>query len=127
MEDEMAAAYYAKAADLGNLDSMVNLGIMCSTGRGTERDVGRAVKLWSKAARRGHPAACTELAKSKLRKLENQKEKEKTRALTESSKRKEKEKKKESELDVAMRLLESAAKYEYAPAVELLKFLQEKS
>lgn len=41
---------------------------MCSTGRGTKRNVTRAVKLWTRASRRGHPVACTELAKLKLRK-----------------------------------------------------------
>lgn len=114
MDDEMAAAYYAKGAELGNLDSMVNLGIFCSTGRGTKRDQGRALKLWTKAARKGHPVACTELAKYKLRKANKMQQLKKS---TPDSLRK--------DFDFAISLLERASKHDYTPAIELLKVLKQ--
>jgi TPR repeat protein len=122
MDDEMAAAYYAKGAELGNVDSMVNLGIFCSTGRGTKRDQGRALKLWTKAARKGHPVACVELAKYKLRKASKIQQSQSKKLSPDSSAQSASLK---EDFELALSLLERAAKQEYSPAIELLKLLKQ--
>jgi len=48
--DEAAFGLYERAASKGDIDAMVNMGVMCADGRGTLRNERRACELYSVAA-----------------------------------------------------------------------------
>ena len=56
-----AASYYARAAALGHLGAMVDLGIACEGGRGVPRDAAAAAGWYRKAADGGHARATLNL------------------------------------------------------------------
>lgn len=115
MDDTVAFAHYEQAANLGNVDALVNLGIMLYTGRGCKKNVDLAVEAWTSAAKRHHAVACTELAKHILRT-------ERSRG-TKSKKSGFQRKKKNWRTDAIWGLLETAARQNHTPALELLQLL----
>ena len=52
-----AAKIYKRAVQLGNVDAMVNLGVLCATGDGVQMDRKKAMKLYRIASDRGNAAA----------------------------------------------------------------------
>ena len=56
-----AASYYERAAALGHLGAMVDLGIACEGGRGVPRDAAAAAGWYRKAADGGHARATLNL------------------------------------------------------------------
>jgi TPR repeat protein len=60
--DELAANWYRKAAELGNAVAQSNLGTMYRTGSGVEKNKEEAVKWYRKAARQGYANAMFNLA-----------------------------------------------------------------
>lgn len=54
---EQAAEWYAKSADLGNLDAQVELAKMYFNGEGVTQDLQKALELFQKAANAGHSTA----------------------------------------------------------------------
>jgi hypothetical protein len=59
--DKKAAKIYRRAAELGNVSAIVNLGVLCETGRGVKRDHNKAVELFRTAADRGDAVAQSNL------------------------------------------------------------------
>ena len=53
----MAADYYRQAADMGNCDAMVNLGLLYQDGYGVEQNESQAVHWFTQAAQLGDDAA----------------------------------------------------------------------
>jgi TPR repeat protein len=58
----MAAAWYRRAADLGDMNAALALGMMHLQGRGVAADRKLGLELLAKAADKGHPAAAYNLA-----------------------------------------------------------------
>jgi TPR repeat protein len=65
--DELAVAYYRKAAAAGNLDGIYGLATMLASGEGVKKDPTEARLLLTKAADAGHKAAIRELAQAFIR------------------------------------------------------------
>jgi TPR repeat protein len=59
---EGAFEYYTRAAELGDMDAHYRLGLMYYDGRGVEKDDGKVVYHYEKAAIGGHPTARHNLA-----------------------------------------------------------------
>jgi len=60
-DDSLAANYYRRAADVGNIDAMAKLGLIYATGRGVPQDDAQAVIWYSKAADDGNALAMSGL------------------------------------------------------------------
>ena len=58
----LATIYYQMAADRGNVEGMVSLGLMYNQGRGVDQDYRRGIDLLYEAGLQGHPVAQVELA-----------------------------------------------------------------
>lgn len=56
-----AAELYARAADVGHVESAVSLGVLYQNGHGVEQDYGRAISLYLEPAQAGHPRAMNNL------------------------------------------------------------------
>ncbi|WP_445954455.1 tetratricopeptide repeat protein [Thauera sp. SDU_THAU2] len=52
-DDARAAAYYRLGADGGNIDAMINLGLMLESGEGVAQDLAAAAAYFRMAAERG--------------------------------------------------------------------------
>ncbi|MBI2311706.1 MAG: sel1 repeat family protein [Betaproteobacteria bacterium] len=64
--DEDAVELFRKAAEQGNADGELGLGLMYASGEGVKRDVAQAVKWVSSAAQKGHARAINTLAQAYL-------------------------------------------------------------
>ncbi|HEV7433473.1 MAG TPA: hypothetical protein VGO22_01155, partial [Pseudorhizobium sp.] len=60
-DDQTAIAWYDLAVARGNVDAMVNLGIMLETGEGIEPDLQQAADLYAMAAENGDLFGATRL------------------------------------------------------------------
>lgn len=57
VDDSRAFALYLEAAQMGNVHSMNNVGVMYFSGRGTQQDYGQAVQWFTQAAENGNSQA----------------------------------------------------------------------
>ena len=62
---DLAAAWYKKAAQKGDISSQYNLGVMSEKGHGVSRDKSSAIDWYRRAARQGHSESQKRLAKLK--------------------------------------------------------------
>ncbi|MCV0368706.1 MULTISPECIES: tetratricopeptide repeat protein [Filomicrobium] len=56
-DNEVAARWYTRGAELGDVNSMFAIAIMLAEGRGVEKDLAAAATMFEKAAQTGHPEA----------------------------------------------------------------------
>lgn len=58
----LAAKWYARGAQLGDLEAIFAYGVLLATGSGVEKNLDKAAYLFESAAKRGHLEACYNLA-----------------------------------------------------------------
>jgi len=56
-DDKLAAQWFTRGAELGDVNAMFAIGLMLAEGRGVDRDYAAAAVMFENAARTGHPAA----------------------------------------------------------------------
>ncbi|WP_349437763.1 tetratricopeptide repeat protein [Pararhizobium sp. A13] len=62
-DNQKAAQFYRLAAERGNVDAMVNLGLMLENGEGMQADPVAATAMFKKAAEKGDAFAVAKIAK----------------------------------------------------------------